>query len=154
KLNKKTSHDDISSHDPKEDVPLRILRERRKSKKTSANTIRTSASADSAATVNKYKIQTLTEYQQMTNHFEQQIKTYNKIKRSLNLYIMKSNEIRTEMNYSDSSNFLENNLEKVKKLFGDDSKCQEEIKTFYELQIDLKAVVEGCNKAVKDGIYE
>ncbi|RHZ87593.1 hypothetical protein Glove_33g269 [Diversispora epigaea] len=114
---------------------------------------KTTTSAD-IPTINKYKIETLNEYQQVYKHFEQQIVKYNKTKRSLVLYFMKANEIRTEIKDSDFTNIHQQNLEKTKKLFGDNSKCQEEIKTFYELQDDLRMISEAYNKAVLDGIYE
>ncbi|RHZ88377.1 hypothetical protein Glove_23g221 [Diversispora epigaea] len=41
----------------------------------------------------KYKIETLNKYQQLCKHFKQKTKKYNRIKRSLDLYIMKANEI-------------------------------------------------------------
>src|SRR6185436_7904017 len=98
KLRKRRKLSATSSYDSEEDIPLRILKERRKSKNTSSYTATTSADD---VTVNKYKIETLTEYQQLSELFEQQMKTYNKIKRSLNLYVTKADEIRTEINNSD-----------------------------------------------------
>ncbi|CAG8765960.1 11870_t:CDS:1 [Dentiscutata erythropus] len=107
-----------------------------------------------AVPVNKYKIKTFNEYQQLSKYFEQQIKIYNGIKRSLDLYMMKANEIMTEINDSDLTNIHQRNLKKIKKLFGDDSKCQEEIKKFYELQDDLKMIEEACKNATTNGIYK
>ncbi|RHZ59074.1 hypothetical protein Glove_365g291 [Diversispora epigaea] len=154
---RRKSNEDNNSE---EDIPLKILRKRRKLKRNSSYTTKTTTSADIPTSNtniierNKYKIETLKEYQQLHKHFEQQIMKYNKTKRSLGLYFMKANEIRTEIKDSDFTNIHQQNLEKTKKLFGDDSKCQEEIKTFYELQDDLKMISEACNKAVMDGVYE
>ncbi|RHZ73261.1 hypothetical protein Glove_232g66 [Diversispora epigaea] len=155
KKRRKSNKDD----DSEEDIPLKILRKRRKLKKNSSYTTKTtSADIPSINTNiierNKYKIETLNEYQHLSKRFEQQIVKYNKTKRSLNLYFMKANEIQTEIKDSNSTNIHQQNLERTKKLFGDDSKCQEEIKTFYELQDDLKMISEACNKAVMDGVYE
>ncbi|RHZ59090.1 hypothetical protein Glove_365g160 [Diversispora epigaea] len=155
KRRRKSNKDD----DSEEDIPLKILRKRRKLKKNSSDTTKTtSADIPSINTNiigrNKYKIETLNDYQNLSKHFEQQIVKYNKTKRSLNLYFMKADEIRSEIKDSNFTNIHQQNLERTKKLFGDDSKCQEEIKTFYELQDDLKMISEACNKAVLDGLYE
>ncbi|RHZ73633.1 hypothetical protein Glove_230g15 [Diversispora epigaea] len=147
KKRRKSNKDDNS-----EDIPLKILWKRRKLERNSYTT-KTTTSAD-IPTINKYKIETLNEYQQVNKHFEQQIVKYNKTKRSLVLYFMKANEIQMEIKDSDFTNIHQQNLEKTKKLFGDNSKCQEEIKTFYELQDDLRMISEACNKAVLDGVYE
>ncbi|RHZ73192.1 hypothetical protein Glove_232g131 [Diversispora epigaea] len=156
KKRRKLNKDDNSE----EDIPLKILMKRRKLKRNSSYTTKTTTFADipsintNIMEHNKYKIETLNEYQQICKHFEQQTEKYNRTKRSLDLYFIKANEIRSEIKDSDFTNAHQQNLKKIKKLFGDDSKCQEEIKSFYELQNDLKMISEACNKAVMDGVYE
>ncbi|RHZ73251.1 hypothetical protein Glove_232g184 [Diversispora epigaea] len=104
----------LKDDNSKEDIPLKIQKKCRKFKDNSSKT-----SVD-ILSIN-------------TNIMEQ---TYNRMKRSLDLYVMKAIEIQTEIKDSDSTKIYYQNLEKIKKLFGNDSKSQEKIKTFYKLQDD------------------
>ncbi|RHZ78582.1 hypothetical protein Glove_159g27 [Diversispora epigaea] len=108
---RRKSNEDNNSE---EDILLKILRKCRKLERNSYTT-KTTTSAD-IPTINKYKIETLNEYQQVYKHFEQQIVKYNKTKRSLALYFMKANEIRTEIKDSDFKNIHQRNLEIIQRV--------------------------------------
>ncbi|RHZ77351.1 hypothetical protein Glove_180g80 [Diversispora epigaea] len=103
---------------------------------------------------NKYRVETLNSYRELYSHFNHQVKIYEEIDASLIQYVSKAKEILTEIHNARSSMVHERKLEKVINMFGESSKCQEEIKTFYELQDDLKKVIEECNRAAKEGVSE
>lgn len=103
----------------------------------------------------KYLVKNLKDLHELYSHFNHQMLIYEDIDASLVQYITKAKEILKELKEFQNYQSLfacEQKLAKINNLFGENSKFQEEFKTFYELQDDLKKVTKEFNRVAKEGI--
>ncbi|CAG8444115.1 4446_t:CDS:10 [Acaulospora morrowiae] len=100
-----------------------------------------------------YHVETLSEFRELLGRFNEKLKVYYEIDARLDKYVTVANEIQADIRNLRSPVINERILEKVRNVFDEGTDVYSEVEMFYNIEEELRMMIEEGNRAAKEAAY-